>query len=421
MRKASALVTNRGGRTAHAAIVSRELGLPCIVGAKDATHLLKTGEVYTIDCTNGNSGRVHAGEARIVHEEVALDDLPKTRTKIQLILGDPDSALAHSSLPVSGVGLVRQEFVVASHIGIHPNAVIFPDRVDKDSKRLIKERARNDKSPKAFFVRKLAEGVGSIAAAFYPRPIIVRLGDFKSNEYRLLIGGMNFEPVEENPMIGLRGASRYLHPEFRDAFLLECEALSHVRNEMGLKNVQLMVPFCRTTDEAAQVLDLMGQNGLEQGKDGLNIWMMCEIPSNVFDIDEFAKRFDGFSIGSNDLTQLVLGIDRDSGELTHLFDENNPAVKTAIKQAIAGAKRNGKPVGLCGQGPSDKPDFAAFLVEQGIDSFSVTPDSVINAIQVVAKAENNVLNEGAVSELRKGIAKGLNMKRGQASEVVASA
>jgi pyruvate, water dikinase len=405
MRKASALVTSRGGRTAHAAIVSRELGLPCIVGAKDATQLLKTGEVYTIDCSNGNTGKVYTGKANINREVISLDELPKTKTKIQLILGDPDAALIHSSLPVAGVGLVRQEFVVASHTGIHPNAVIFPDRVDGESKRLIAERARNDESPRRFFVRKLVEGLGSIAAAFYPRPVIVRLGDFKSNEYRRLIGGENFEPVEENPMIGLRGASRYLHPEFRDAFLLECEALSHVRNKMNLKNVELMVPFCRTTAEASKVLDLIAKNGLEPGKDGLRIWVMCEVPSNVFAIDEFAKHFDGFSIGSNDLTQLVLGIDRDSGELAHLFDEENPAVKTAIKQAIQGAKRNGKQVGLCGQAPSDKPEFAAFLVQEGIDSFSVTPDSVFKAIQIVADAESDTADKGP-AHLQSGISNG---------------
>lgn len=410
MRKASALVTNRGGRTAHAAIVSRELGLPCIVGAKDATHLLKTGELYTVDCTNGNTGRVHEGQANIVHKEIALDELPQTQTKIQLILGDPDAALAHSSLPVAGVGLVRQEFVIASHIGIHPNAVLFPERVSKAANRMITERAKNDKTPKDFFVRKLSEGVGSIAAAFYPRPIIVRLGDFKSNEYRLLIGGENFEPVEENPMIGLRGASRYLHPDFKDAFKLECQALSYVRSKMGLKNVQLMVPFCRTTKEAEMVLAVLAENSLEQGVDGLKVWVMCELPSNVFAIDDFAKYFDGFSIGSNDLTQLVLGVDRDSGELAHLFDEDNRAVKIAVQQAIAGAKRNGRMVGLCGQAPSDKPEFAAFLVEQGIDSISLTPDSVISAIHTVAEAEKKV-REAEVKELQQEIADGMKVDK----------
>jgi pyruvate,water dikinase len=304
-----------------------------------------------------------------------------------LILADPDAALVHSSLPVAGVGLMRQEFLVANAIGIHPNAVLFPDRVSKEANEQIAERAKNDKSPKDFFIRKLSEGIGSIAAAFYPRPVTVRLGDFKSNEYCRLIGGEGFEPEEENPMIGLRGASRYIHPDFKDAFKLECEALSHVRNKMGLTNVQLMVPFCRTTKEAEGVLDALAKNGLKQGENGLKVWCMCELPSNVLAIDDFAKLFDGFSIGSNDLTQLILGVDRDSGDLASVFDEENPAVKAAIKEAILGSKRNGIPVGLCGQAPSDKPHFAEFLVEHGIDSISLTPDSVIGAIEVVAEAE----------------------------------
>jgi pyruvate,water dikinase len=387
---ASAVVTNRGGRTCHAAIVSRELGVPCIVGTKDATEKMQTGQVYTIDCTHGNTGRVHSGTAEIDRLEIDTTNIPTTRTKVQLILGDPDAALAHSSLPVSGVGLVRQEFVVANHIGIHPNAVLFPDRVSEEARKIIKERAVNDPSAEAFFIRKLSEGVGSIAAAFYPRPIIVRLGDFKSNEYCRLIGGEQFEPNEENPMIGLRGASRYIHPDFKDAFEMECKALAHVRNEMGLTNVKLMVPFCRTSDEADVVLKVLEENGLKKGENGLEVWVMCEVPSNVLAIDDFAMRFDGFSIGSNDLTQLVLGADRDSGELANVFDEDNAAVKTAIKMAVEGAHRNGRPAGLCGQAPSDKPHFAAFLVELGIDSMSLTPDSVLKAIEVIAAAEKEI-------------------------------
>jgi pyruvate,water dikinase len=387
IRMASAVVTNRGGRTCHAAIVSRELGVPCIVETKDATNVLKTGDTYTVDCSNGNSGHVYEGKADIQRTEVNMKDLPTTKTEIKLILADPDAALAHASLPVSGVGLVRQEFVVANHIGIHPNAVLFPDQVSEEDKKLIAEKAKNDASPQDFFVRKLSEGIGSIAAAFYPRPIIVRLGDFKSNEYCRLIGGQGFEPTEENPMIGLRGASRYLHPNFKDAFDLECRALVHVREKMGLGNVELMVPFCRTTDEAKGVLDALANNGLKQGDKGLKVWVMCEIPANVLAIDDFAKLFDGFSIGSNDLTQLILGVDRDSGDLASVFDEDNPAVKSAIRMAIRGASRNGRNVGLCGQAPSDKPEFAAFLVEQGIDSISLTPDSVLSAIQIVAEAE----------------------------------
>jgi pyruvate, water dikinase len=309
------------------------------------------------------------------------------RTKIQLILADPDTALLHSSLPVAGVGLVRQEFVTANAIGIHPNAVLFPEQLSDDEKKMIAQKAENDHSPKAFFVRKLSEGIGSIAAAFYPRPVTVRLGDFKSNEYRRLIGGEHFEPDEENPMIGLRGASRYLHPDYVDAFNLECEALLYVREKMGLTNVKLMVPFCRTTTEAKAVVDALAKNGLKQGENGLEIWCMCELPSNVFAIDDFARIFDGFSIGSNDLTQLVLGVDRDSAELAHIFDEENAAVKTAIREAIQGSKRNDRLVGLCGQAPSDKPEFAEFLVSEGIDSISLTPDSVMKAFEIVARAE----------------------------------
>jgi pyruvate,water dikinase len=408
INKASAVVTNRGGRTCHAAIVSRELGVPCIVGAGTATTDLETGDVVTIDCTQGNTGHVYRGEATIERTEFLSSELPKTKTKIQLILGDPDSALVHSALPVSGVGLVRQEFVVANHIGIHPNAVLFPKKVkDKKALEKIKELSKNDPSPQAFWVRKLAEGVGSLAAAFYPRPIIVRLGDFKTNEYNSLIGGSSFEPDEENPMLGLRGASRYLHPNFRDAFELECRALSYVRNEMGLDNVQLMVPFCRTTTEGKGVLDALAKNGLKQGENGLMVWVMCEIPANVLAIDDFAQLFDGFSIGSNDLTQLVLGIDRDSGDLANVFDEENPAVLEAVRQAIAGAHRNGRLAGLCGQGPSDKPEFAAFLVEQGIDSMSVTPDSVMKAVHVVAAAEEKLELENRFEDLDGEISKAI--------------
>jgi pyruvate, water dikinase len=396
IRIASAVVTNRGGRTCHAAIVSRELGVPCIVGTKDATVTLKTGDLYTVDCSTGNTGHVYEGKAVIDRIEIDTEHLPKIKTEIKLILGDPDAALAHSSLPVSGVGLVRQEFVVANHIGIHPNAVLFPERVvNKEALQIIAERSVNDASPTDFFVRKLSEGIGSIAAAFYPRPIIVRLGDFKSNEYNRLIGGEGFEPKEENPMIGVRGASRYLHPNFKDAFELECRALVYVREKMGLNNVELMVPFCRTAAEGRSVIETLATNGLKQGVDGLKVWVMCEIPSNVLAIDEFCEVFDGFSIGSNDLTQLVLGIDRDSAELSNIFDEGDTAVKRAISLAIQGAHRGRKsgeslPIGLCGQAPSDKPEFARFLVEEGIDSISLTPDAVIRAIKIVADAEKDM-------------------------------
>jgi len=402
LRIAAGVITNRGGRTCHAAIVSRELGVPCIVGTKDATEKLQTGDTYTVDCSNGSTGLVYPGEATIERTSVDKNNVPKTKTEIKLILGDPDAALSMSGLPVDGVGLVRQEFVVANHIGIHPMAVLQPENVSQEDREIINERSKNDKSPKDFFVRKLSEGVGSIAAAFYPRPVLVRLGDFKSNEYRKLVGGFSFEPEEENPMIGLRGASRYLSPEFRDAFKLECEALSYVRDKMGLKNVDLMVPFCRTAEEGKAVIQLLKENGLQQGKDGLKVWVMCELPSNVFAIDEFAEVFDGFSIGSNDLTQLCLGVDRDSGILAGLFDEDNTAVREAISLAIKGAHRNGKEVGICGQAPSDKPHFARFLVDLGIDSISLTPDAVLQALDVVSAAESEHIVQEEISKVITG-------------------
>jgi pyruvate,water dikinase len=397
IRIASAVVTNRGGRTCHAAIVSRELGVPCLVGSKDATTRLKTGKEYTVDCSSGNVGHVYQGVASIERTEINVDDLPKTKTEIKLILGDPDAALSLASLPVSGVGLVRQEFVVAAHIGVHPKAVLHPEKISAEAREIIAQKAVNDPSPEAFFVRMLSEGIGSIAAAFYPRPIIVRLSDFKSNEYCRLIGGEGFEPNEENPMLGLRGASRYLHPDFKDTFTLECKALSHVRDKMGLNNVELMVPFCRTADEGKKVIEVLAEHGLKRGENGLKVWVMCELPSNVLAIDDFAAIFDGFSIGSNDLTQLVLGCDRDSGELAHLFSEDDTAVKTAITMAIQGAHRNGLEAGLCGQAPSDKPEFAGFLVENGIDSISLTPDAILRTIYIVAKAEKELELKNEIS------------------------
>jgi pyruvate,water dikinase len=388
IRVASAVVTNRGGRTCHAAIVSRELGVPCIVGAQDATERLAEGEVYTVSCAHGSRARVTRGAAEIERDEVSLESLPRTRTKVMAIVANPEAAFLHASLPVAGVGLVRQEFVVANHIGVHPMACLHPERLDESARERVEEAASQDADPAAYFVRRLREGVGTLAAAFYPRPVIVRLGDFKSNEYRRLIGGETFEPIEENPMIGLRGASRYLHPDFAGAFELECRALAQVRGSMGLDNVHLMVPFCRTADEGRQVVEALEGHGLVRGESGLQLWVMCELPSNVMALDEFAEVFDGFSIGSNDLTQLVLGVDRDSAELSHLFDESQSAVKRTIAKAIADAKKHGRPIGLCGQAPSDKPEFAAFLVEAGIDSISLTPDAVFRAISVIARAES---------------------------------
>ena len=387
LRKAAAVVTNRGGRTCHAAIVSRELGVPCIVGTGDATELLATGEEITVSCARGTNGEVFEGRVPFTKRTVQLDDLPQTKTKVMLILADPDQAFAHASLPVAGVGLVRQEFVAATHIGIHPMACLHPESLDEETRARIEELAHGHASPADFWVGKLAEGIGMIAAAFHPRPVIVRLSDFKSNEYRRLLGGRVFEPVEENPMIGWRGASRYVDPRFVDAFALECRALRHVRGAMGLDNVALMVPFCRTWAEGRAVIDAMAEHGLVRGEDGLKIWVMCEIPSNVTAIDGFAEIFDGFSIGSNDLTQLVLGVDRDSGMLSHLFDENDPAVTRTIATAIEGAHRYGRPIGLCGQAPSDNPAFARFLVERGIDSVSLNPDAVLAALGVIAEAE----------------------------------
>jgi pyruvate,water dikinase len=388
IRMASAVVTNRGGRTCHAAIVSRELGVPCVVGAERATDGMVTGQTYTVSCAHGTRARVTKGGAEILRHELRLDSLPTLRTQVMAILADPQVAFAHASLPVAGVGLVRQEFVVANHIGIHPLAALNPEHLDEEARDVVFERSALDASPADYWVRRLSEGLATLAAAFHPRPVIVRLGDFKSNEYRRLIGGVEYEPVEENPMIGLRGASRYLHPRFAPAFELECRALRHVRKSMGLHNVHLMVPFCRTAEEGRAVVDALAENGLTQGEDGLQVWVMCELPSNVWALDEFAAVFDGFSIGSNDLTQLVLGVDRDSAELSHLFDESDTAVKRAIASAISQAKQHGKPIGLCGQAPSDKPEFAGFLVEAGIDSISLTPDAVLRALAVIAEAES---------------------------------
>ncbi len=386
LRKAAAIVTNRGGRTCHAAIVSRELGVPCIVGSGHATELLRDGDVVTVSCATGTVGEVLPGRVEFTRESVAIDDLPATRTKLMLILADPHQAFRHARLPVAGVGLVRQEFIVANHIGIHPLAALHPERLDAETRARVLEITRDQRDPATWFVNKLAEGIATIAAAFHPRDVIVRLGDFKSNEYRRLLGGAGFEPEEENPMIGLRGASRYVHPDFREAFELECRALWRVRETMGLRNVQLMVPFCRTVAEGRKVVAALAEQGLVRGDD-LKIWVMCEIPANVAVVDRFATVFDGFSIGSNDLTQLVLGVDRDSELLADTFHENDEAVLRTIEAAIRGAHLAGRPIGLCGQAPSDDPEFARFLVGHEIDSISLVPDAVLRALRVVANAE----------------------------------
>lgn len=399
MKKASAIVTDKGGRTCHAAIVSRELGIPCIVGAEIATKVIKEGMEITIDCTQGEEGRVLEGLIPFEVERIDLENLPKTETKIMMNVGIPEQAFAQGQIPNDGVGLARLEFIINSHIGIHPLALIhFNDLLkeaekDKKIKRVITEiekRTFGYKDKAEFFVDKLSQGVATIAAAFYPNDVIVRLSDFKSNEYANLIGGYLFEPIEHNPMIGWRGASRYYDPKFEPAFALECKALSKVRDEMGLTNVKVMIPFCRTPEEGEKVIQIMEKYGLKRGENGLEIYVMCEIPSNVILAEEFAKIFDGFSIGSNDLTQLTLGLDRDSELVAHLYDERNLAVKKMIKEVIDIAKRTGRKIGICGQAPSDFPDFAEFLVECGINSISLTPDTVIKTRLLVAEKEKNL-------------------------------
>ena len=388
MKKASAIVTNQGGRTCHAAIIAREMGIPAIVGCGDATDVLKTGQEVTISCSEGDEGRVYSGLLPFEIHQTTLEDLPKIRTKILMNVGNPEQAFGLAAIPCDGVGLARLEFIIANHIQAHPLALIhFEQLQDEAVKKQIAQLTKHYDHKPDFFVDKLAHGVGMIAAAFYPKPVIVRLSDFKTNEYANLLGGKQFEPKEENPMLGWRGASRYYDKTYRDAFALECQALKRVREEMGLTNLIPMVPFCRTPDEGRQVLAEMAKNGLEKGINGLEVYVMCELPSNVILADQFAQIFDGFSIGSNDLTQLTLGLDRDSALVAQIFDERNEGVKRLVKMAIATAKENHRKIGICGQAPSDYPEFASFLVEQGIDSISLNPDSVIGTILRVAEAE----------------------------------
>ena len=390
MRRVSAIVTDQGGRTAHAAIVSREFGVPCIVGAGNATTVLATGNEVTVCCSEGSEGHVYAGRIPFDVNRAEASPANPTRTAVMLTVGDPGQAFSLSAVPNSGVGLARAEFIINNHIGIHPMALCrFPALKDPMAVLTIRERIGNE-APREYFVRRFSEGVGRIAAAFYPKPVIVRTSDFKTNEYAQLLGGREFEPVEENPMLGFRGASRYYDPRYRDGFALECEALLRVRNDMGLTNLKVMIPFCRTVEEGRRVIAEMASHGLSQGENGLEIYAMCEIPSNVVLAEEFLKIFDGFSIGSNDLTQLVLGIDRDSGTVSHLFDERNGAVLQLIGQAIEAARRAGKPIGICGQAPSDYPEFAAWLVERGINSISLNPDVAIKTAKVIAEAESRL-------------------------------
>lgn len=378
MKRAAGIITNRGGRTCHAAIVSRELGVPAIIGAGNATSALKSGMVVTIDCSRGGMGYVYSGTVPFESKTIKLDTLPQIPVKLMVIMADPETAFMQQKLPVDGVGLARMEFIINNAIRVHPMALLHPERVtDAKVRQEIDQitSAYDDKA--AFFVNQLAYGVGTIAAAFYPRPVLVRTSDFKTNEYRNLIGGSYFEPIEENPMIGFRGASRYYNERYKEAFALECAALKKVYYEMGLSNLEIMLPFVRTVGEAKNVCEQMASHGLERGKDGLKMIMMCEIPSNVLQIDAFSEYFDGFSIGSNDLTQLTLGVDRDSEILSTMFDERDPAVKKMMALAIEAAKRNNRSSAICGQAPSDHPEIAQFLLDQGIDSISLNADTVI--------------------------------------------
>lgn len=386
MKRASAIITNRGGRTCHAAIIARELGIPAVVGCGNATEHLKDGTLVTVSCAEGDTGFIYDGLLETEVTEVTRGEMPPIPVKIAMNVGNPQLAFDFAQLPNDGVGLARLEFIINNNIGVHPKAILDYPNVDADLKKAVESVARGHASPRAFYVDKVAEGVATIAAAFWPKPVIVRLSDFKSNEYRKLIGGSRYEPEEENPMLGFRGAARYISKDFGEAFAMECEALRRVRNEMGLVNVQVMVPFVRTLGEADKVTRLLAEQGLKRGENELKVIMMCEIPSNAILADEFLGYFDGFSIGSNDLTQLTLGLDRDSGLelLAAEFDERDPAVKALLSRAIQACRKQGKYVGICGQGPSDHPDFARWLTEQGISSISLNPDSVIATWQQLA-------------------------------------
>ena len=391
MKRAAAIVTDHGGRTSHAAIVSRELGLPAIVGATDATRVLHGEQEVTVSCAEGDQGFVYEGTVDFVVEELDLAGLPATRTKVMLNLANPAAAFRWWRVPADGVGLARMEFVVSNHVKVHPMALVHYDALkDEAARKAIAELTAGFPDRTEYFVETLARGLSRIAGVQFPNPVIVRMSDFKTNEYANLVGGAQFEPAEENPMLGFRGASRYYSESYREGFALECRAIRRLRNEMGFRNVIIMIPFCRTPEEADRVLAVMAENGLRRGEEGLEIYVMCEIPSNVILAKEFAARFDGFSIGSNDLTQLTLGVDRDSEALAGLFDEQDAAVKWMIERVIAEAHETGVKVGLCGQAPSDHPEFAEFLVHCGINSVSVTPDSFIAVKRRIAAAEGKV-------------------------------
>ncbi len=395
MKRASAIVTERGGRTCHSAIISRELGIPCIVGTGDATEKIKNGTDITVSCAEGERGNIYYGKIDFKVEKQKITDKERPKTHVMMNVGDPDHAFAVSRLPNDGVGLARLEFIINNHIGIHPMALInYPNLKKPADVELISTRI-HEEDPKEFFVRSLAEGIGRIAAAFYPKPVIVRMSDFKSNEYAMLIGGKEFEPVEENPMIGFRGASRYYDDRYKAGFRLECLALLRAREDMGLVNIKPMIPFCRTVEEGEKVIALMAEYGLKQGENDLEIYAMCELPANVVFADEFLKVFDGYSIGSNDLTQLALGLDRDSEMVAHLFDERNGAVEKMVAMAIDAAIRCGKKIGICGQAPSDYPEFADFLVEKGINSISLNPDTVIQTTHHILETEKALAKAAA--------------------------
>ncbi len=389
MKRAAAIVTNRGGRTCHAAIIARELGIPAVVGCGDASERLSEGQEVTVSCAEGDTGLIYDGLLKVEVTDVALDNMPESPVKIMMNVGNPELAFSFSGLPSEGIGLARMEFIINRQIGIHPKALLEFDSQDDDIKEEIEERIAGYESPVSFYVDKIAEGVATLAASVYPRKVIVRMSDFKSNEYAGLIGGSRYEPHEENPMIGFRGAARYVSEDFKECFALECQALKRVRDEMGLTNVEIMIPFVRTLTEAELVIKALKANGLERGKNGLRLIMMCEVPSNALLAEQFLQYFDGFSIGSNDMTQLTLGVDRDSGgPIAATFDERNPAVKVMLHLAISACRKHNKYVGICGQGPSDHPDFAKWLVEEGIDTISLNPDTVIETWLYLANELN---------------------------------
>jgi pyruvate,water dikinase len=398
MKIASAIVTNKGGRTCHAAIISRELGIPCIIGTEKATEVIKEGQSITVSCAQGESGYIYDGLLPYEIEKVDLEKIPTTKTQLMMNVGIPERAFLDCQIPNEGVGLAREEFIINSHIGIHPLALIHYEELkgkdDPEIKDIVKKidemTASYPGDKKEFFINKLAQGIGRIGAGFYPKDVIVRLSDFKTNEYANLIGGKLYEPFESNPMIGWRGASRYYDEKFKEAFGLECKALLKARGEMGLTNIKVMVPFCRTPEEGKKVIATLAEFGLIQGENDLEVYVMCEIPSNVISAERFADIFDGFSIGSNDLTQLTLGLDRDSDLVAHIFDERNEAVKSMVAQVIEVAKRRGRKIGICGQAPSDFPEFATFLVECGINSISLIPDTVIKTRLAIAKKEKEL-------------------------------